>query len=506
MAQNETTKPKKSRGFTAAAVMFGAIALAIVVLINLMVSRLNVIWDMTPTGIYKLTDSTRDYLKSVDKDVNFYFLYDMDLLSTDTDSMPLYNALNEYSSYDCINFQAFDPDDDPDKTKELQDKGFTLSQGDIVIECEDRYKHIPAYTMFETHTDNGTDGKQAATSSVYFTGENLITGAIEAVVTGKETKIYFLTGHSEMSIEKDYTTLKKNLAARNYIAEPLDISSKESIPEDAAIVIVAAPKTDITQNELKVLNDYLDKGGNVCFWMSPNEDAIDYTNIESILKDFSISMDYDRVNETDPDLYVPNDPASFRCSIVVAEQTSTIDLTSELSQFVNQGAMPFMTNSRSFAQIYNEGNNNEHVTTGSLLQTIDRIGDGSSTAIGEPLGGSKPRDRIQDYVLDLAMYSTDSSRAGAKIMVMGNGEFMDDENIYEAYSVISVNLQLSVFSWMYDSDRALDFGIGGKERTFDEMHIDSASKATVTNVIFIAVPVVVGLIGGVVWLRRRYSE
>ena len=71
---------------------------------------------------------------------------------------------------------------------------------------------------------------------------------------------------------------------------------------------------------------------------------------------------------------------------------------------------------------------------------------------------------------------------------------------------IPVNLQLSVFSWMYDSDKALDFGIAGKERTFDEMNIESTSKANVINVIFIAVPVVVGLIGGAVWLRRRYSE
>ncbi|MBO5558598.1 GldG family protein [Ruminococcus sp.] len=505
MAQKETAKPKKARSFTAAAMVFGAIALAIVILLNLMVSRLNVIWDMTPTGMYKLTQSTRDYLESVDKKVNFYFLFDMDVLSTDTDSMPLYNAMKEYSEYDCINFQAFDPDSDPDKTKELQNMGFTVSQGDIVIECEGRTKHIPAYTMFETHTSSDNSGKQA-TSSVYFTGENIITGAIEAVVTGKEVKIYFLTGHSEKQIDTDFTTLKTNLASRNYIAEPLNLTTGSSVPEDASIVIVASPKTDITDNELKVLNDYLDKGGNICFWMAPNEDTVEYTNIESILADFSISMDYDRVTETDTDLYPPNDPTSFLCSIVVADQTSSIDLTSELAQFVDQGAQPFMTNTRSFMQIYNEGNNNEHVTTGSLLQTIDKIGDGSSTAVGEPMGGSKPRDRITDVVLDLAMYSTDSSRAGAKIMVMGNGDFLDDDNIYQAYMTIPVNLQLSVFSWMYDSDKALDFGIAGKERTFDEMNIESTSKANVINVIFIAVPVVVGLIGGAVWLRRRYSE
>ncbi|WP_295153364.1 GldG family protein [uncultured Ruminococcus sp.] len=505
MAQKETAKPKKARSFTPAAIAFGTIALAIVVLINLMVSRLNVIWDMSPTGIYQLTDTTRNYLNSVDKQVDFYFLFDMDVLSTDTDSMPLYNALREYSKFDCVNFQAFDPDSDPDKTKELQELGYSISKGDIVIVCDGRSKHIPAYTMFETHTNTDNTNKQT-TSSVYFTGENIITGAIEAVVTGKEVKMYFLTGHGEKSLDNEYTTLKKNLAARNYIAQELDLTSKTTVPDDAAIVIVAAPKNDISPTELAALNSYLDNGGNICFWMAPNEDPIDYTNIESIFKDFSISMDYDLVTETDDEFYVPNDPTSFRCSIVRADETSSIDLTSELSQFVENGDVPVMTNTRSFMEIYNEGESKENITVGSLLQTIDRVGDGSSTAIGEPYGGTKPAERIQNVVLDLSMYSTDRNRANAKIMVMGNGEFMDDENIYQTYMTIPVNLQLSVFSWMYDSDQALDFGIEGKERTFDEMSIESKAKANVTNVIFIAVPVVVGLIGGAVWLRRRYSE
>ncbi|MBO4865786.1 MAG: GldG family protein [Ruminococcus sp.] len=501
MAQNETKKPKKSHGFTAVAIVFAAISLAIVVFINLMVSRLNIIWDLTSTGIYKLTDSTRDYLDSVDKKVNFYFLFDMDMLSTDTDSMPLYNAMKEYSKFDCINFQAFDPDNDPDKIKELQEMGLTVNQGDIVVECEGRTKRIPANSMFQTQVDDNQ-----TTSTLYFTGENLITGAIDAVVTGRETKMYFLTGHGEKALNTDYTTLKKNLAARNYIAETLDLTSSNSVPEDAAIVILAAPKNDISDFELKALNDYLDKGGNICFWMSPNDAELDYVNIEKLLKEYNIAMDYDIVEETDPELANVNYPTSFICAPVYPDETTNIDITSELKQLEQQGATPIMTDTRSFVQIYGEGDNSTHVFAGGLLDTVDRIGDGSSTAIGKPMGGAKPRETLGNSVLELAMYSTDTQRADSKIMVIGTAEFMDDENINQAYSIVAVNLQLSVFSWMYDSELALDFGIGSKERTFDEMSIESASKAQVTNVIFIAVPVVVGLIGGAVWLKRRYTE
>lgn len=505
MAQKENTKPKKSRGFTAVALIFAAISLAIVVFINLMVSRLNITWDLTPNKIYKLTDSTTDYLKSVDKKVNFYFLQDMDELSTERDVMPLYNAMNEYSSFDCINFMAFNPDDNPDKTKELQEYGFKLSSGDIVVECEGRTKRIPAYTMFNTVNNTSKDGKQS-TSALYFNGENIITGAIEAVVTGRETKIYFLTGHGEKSVDKDYSKLKKDLAARNYIAETLDLTRMESVPDDAVIIIVAAPQSDILDNELKALNDYLDRGGNICFWMSPNEAELDYVNIDSLLKEYNISMDYDYVEETDPDLYSPNDHTSFYCSIVVADETTKIDITSGLRQFTEQNIKPAMIYTRSFDLLYGEGDNSTHVFAGGLLETVDKVGDRSSTAIGKPFGGAKPRQTLGNNVLELAVYSTDTQRADSKVMAIGNAEFIDDENYEQVYSIIPVNLQLSVFSWMYDSEQALDFGIGGKEQTLDEMSIESASKATVTNIIFIAVPVVVGLIGGGVWLKRRYTE
>jgi hypothetical protein len=501
MAQKETTKPKKSRGFTAVALIFAAISLAIVVLINMMVSRLDITWDLTSSGMYKLTDTTTNYLDSLDKKVNFYFLFDMDLLSTDTDSMPLYNAMKEYSGFDCINFEAFDPDSNPDKIKEFQEMGLTVSQGDIVIEYEGRIKRIQANTMFQTHiNDNQT------TSTMYFTGENIITGAIDAVVSGRETKMYFLTGHGEKPLDTDYTKLKKNLAARNYIAETLDLTSSNSVPEDAAIVILAAPKNDISDFELKALNDYLDNGGNICFWMSPNDAELDYVNIEKLLKEYNIAMDYDIVEETDSKRANINYPTSFICAPVYADETTNIDITSELKQLEKQGYTPIMTDTRSFVQIYGEGDNSTHVFAGSLLQTIKDAGTGDATAIGRPYGGAKPRETLGNSELDLAMYSTDTLRADSKIMVIGTAEFMDDENIDQPYSIVPVNLQLSVFSWMYDSELALDFGIDGKERTFDEMSIETASKATVTNVIFIAVPVVVGLIGGAVWLKRRYTE
>lgn len=506
MAQTKTkTKSSgKPRSFTGFAAVFAMLALAIAIILNLLASRLDVVWDMTPTSMYKLTDTSKDYLKNLEKQVNFYFLFDMDLLSTDTNSMALYHALEEYSSYDNINFVSFDPDDDPELTAQLQDMGYSLSRGDIVVECEGRSKHIPGLNMYQNYIDTADDGTQTI-DSMYFSGENYITGAIDSVVSGREATVYFLTGHGEKSLSTDYTTLTKNLSNRNYLAKTLDLAMEDAVPDDASMLILAAPQSDISKDELRMLDDYLDKGGNICFWMSPNEAELDYTNIDTILHEFGLAMEYDIVAENSSDLHVSGDPYTFRCSVVAAPEDSDTDLTSGLAEFIDGGIVPFMSNTRSFCYASSESSDSS-VENGSLLQTT--AVNGICTAVGEVCGGTNvlAEDLVSENMpFDLAMYGTSTLRNNAKIMVMGNAEFIDDTNVSQDYMIVPVNLMLSVFSWMYDSDLALDMGIADKERTYDSMNFNSETAANTANVVFIVVPLCIGLIGAGVWLARRYS-
>ncbi|MCR5718143.1 MAG: GldG family protein [Oscillospiraceae bacterium] len=500
----EQKKNDKRRGFTAFALMLLGMTLAIAIVLNLLASRLNVIWDMTPTGMYKLTDTSRDFLNQLDKKVNFYFLLDMDVLSTDTDSMALYHALDEYRACPNINFVDFEPDADPAQTEKLQELGYQLSRGDIVIECEGKSRHIPGRSMYRSTVEENTN----LIDSMYFTGENYITGAIQSVISGTDTVIYFLTGHGEKSISEDYTAFARNLANRNYLSKPLDLTTADAVPEDAAMIIVAGPQFDISRDEMRLLSGYLDNGGNVCFWMTPNKEEIRYSNIESILESFGLLMDYNRVKETDSSLHISGDPYTFRCSVVAPGDENSIDLTSGIAEYIDAGIVPFMSNTRSFYQQLTPEDTSLQI--GSLLQTVqsgtDAMGNPTASAIGEPYGGTDiTNTEVSGQILDLAMFSTSSLRADAKVMVMGNAEFIDDVNVQQDYMIVPVNLMLSVISWMYDSDLALDMGIDDKERTYDTMTLNSEQAANATNIVFIAVPAAVGLIGLGVWLRRRYS-
>ena len=502
-------KNKKTMRSTAFAALLAALVLAIAIPLNLLASRLDVVWDMTPSKMYELTDTTKNYLSKLDKQVDFYFLMDMDVLATDTQSMALYHSLQEYASYDKINFVDFEPDADPELTTKLQNEGgFRLSRGDMVICCEDRSKHILSNTMYK---DNYTtdDSGNTVHDSAFFTGENIITGAIDAVASGRDTMIYFVGGHGEKTIEANYTKLCENLTNRNYSTASLDLSMSETVPDNAALLIFAAPQQDITNDELRKLNAYLDQGGNICFWMSPNEETVRYKNFESIFESFGLAMDYDIVAETDNSLHIDGDPYTFRCNVVGNEEG--IDLTSGLLDYVEAGVIPYMTRTRSFYQLLgSSGTTDNTVTSGSLLQTVanstDELGNAMSSAVGEVCGGDTPSAQdIEGQVLDLAMYAESTRRNNARIMLMGNAEFIDDTNVKQDYMIIPVNLALSVFSWMYDSEIDLDMGIEDKERGYDTLRLNSEKEANTTNIIFVVVPFCMALVGAGVWLKRRYS-
>lgn len=58
---------------------------------------------------------------------------------------------------------------------------------------------------------------------------------------------------------------------------------------------------------------------------------------------------------------------------------------------------------------------------------------------------------------------------------------------------------------MHNSDLDMDMGIADKAKDYDSMTLASATEANTLSVIFIVVPLLVGLIGAGVWLGRRYS-
>lgn len=510
--KSRNSKKRRATGLAWAMVI---LVLAIAIPLNLIANRLDLSWDMTPSRLYSLSETSTDYLEELsesDTKVNMYFLMKMDELETDDDSMALYNILKQYSRYSCINFVDFDPDEDPELVDSLNPDGYlNLTTGDILIECGGVEKRIPGTSMYKyegNYNSNGTFVTEAA----YFQGENYITGAIKAAVSNITPVVYFLSGHGEPSLEDNYTSLIANLSNYNYDAKQINLMEEGKIPDDAAILFEAGPTEDITDDEKEMIDEYLDGGGNITFMMTPEKADMRYKNIEAIMDDFCIAMDYDRVYETDNDYHVSGDAYTVQCNLVESDSSddsdssdsyiditavndassNTVDLTSGL---IDSGIYTFMPESRSFYTASNE--NYSSLTMGDLIRT-------NTSAVGEPYGGTDDDPaNITDDVngLTLSMYSMDETRNSAKVVVFGSAEFINDERLKDDYFVNPVYLLLSTISWMKSSD--VDMGIEDKENVYDTIDFVEQSRATSTIWVFLAVPVVIAVAGLCIWAGRR---
>ena len=364
------------------------------------------------------------------------------------------------------------------------DNAFTLSTGDMIFICDNVKKRIPGSSMYTTYTDDNGN-----TTGEDFKGENLITGSIKGVAENRTPTVYFLSGHGEKSLDS-YTRFTTNLTNYNYAAKELNLSEADAVPEDAALVLVAAPTKDITDAESEKLNAYLDNGGNISLLMSPNGGSFVYTNLEKIMKDYGFYMDYDRVYETNNNYHISGDAYTIQCELNELEDDSeATDLTSAL---VDQGLYTFMPESRSFR--YNDEGGK--YTIAPLITSYD-------SAVGEPYGGTSDDPEEESGQLLLAAHSTSVGRNDSKMVVFGNAEFIDDEHVSDDTVIVPVYLFLSTISWMYDSDINMD--IATKSTTNDYISLQDSGFAQRLMVVLTVVPIAIMAVGVGGWIKRRNS-
>jgi hypothetical protein len=102
-------------------------------------------------------------------------------------------------------------------------------------------------------------------------------------LTREQRTVYFLVGHGEASArEKDnllrkLNLFKKLLQAQNYQVKNLGAAegSTDTVPEDAAMVIIAAPEEALLPEEERSLSEYIDQGGSLMVFVDPGGDPLE---------------------------------------------------------------------------------------------------------------------------------------------------------------------------------------------------------------------------------------
>lgn len=256
---------------------------------------------------------------------------------------------------------------------------------------------------------------------VAFVSETEILKGLLRLLNPGNNVVYFLTGHGEPDVEQPgeaaLTRAKSTLESKNYTVKTLNLLAENEIPEDATVIVIAGPKKPVSQDEVKLLQDYLASGGSLIVMENPIPltqfgDAADPL-ADLLAEDWGISFDNDVVI----DLNSPQ-PTTAAAAYYDAGHPVTINMNNLVTFF------PF---SRSLQM----SGTKEGITLTPLIQTNERSW-GETDFQSLTGGGQVGLDTDErPGPLTLAIAGENSS-TGGRVVVFGTSTFAADQ-FFDAY-------------------------------------------------------------------------
>jgi ABC-type uncharacterized transport system involved in gliding motility auxiliary subunit len=253
---------RRSARYGAIATVGVIVALAIVVAVNWLASRQNKRWDLTASRQNSLAEQTVKVLQSLDSPVKFT-VFDQ---QTNFERFRTRLEAYRYNSPQ-VSVEYVDPDMKPIVARDYQIEAY----GTVVVEYKGKRERVTSDTE-----------------------QDLTNGLIKAMST-MERKVYYLQGHGEREpnkTERDgYSAVSGSLRKDNYAVERLVLAQMKEVPDDATVVLIAGPTTDLLPAETEALRRYLAKAGKLMVMLDPplGGNATPLPNLEGILKEWGIT-------------------------------------------------------------------------------------------------------------------------------------------------------------------------------------------------------------------------
>lgn len=450
---------------------------AICVVVNLVVSALPAKYtsiDCSATKLYSLTSDTKDRVSKLDEDITIYVLNSKK--SKDAKIDETINRYKDLSSH--INVKYVDPATSPKFYQDYTDT--TPTTNSLIIESKNRSKVIDYNDIYEYDSSSYYYGYQSQSSITGYDAEGQITSAIEYVTMDADELpvIYQITGHNETEIGSNFQSV---VSKANANLKSLELFNEEKVPEDATAIIINSPTVDFNEEDAQKVIDYLNGGGKAliigCY--AYNDEL---TNFNKILAAYNVSFKTGVVAENDSSKYYQN-------PLYLLPTVETTDYTSDATD-----GYVFLAGSCAIS--YPE--DTDDVTYTKLLSTSD------SAVLKKDwknITTSKAEDGDENGPFTTGLAVNDSS-TGASVVVFGTPYVVDD-SYDNAVSGNNADMFKDVITSMTGNVELASSVIPVKDYTLSNITINTLQAVVTGLIIMIAVPILLIIIGIVVWAMRR---
>lgn len=488
---------KFSRGWLSIAII--AVFLACVVAVNIIASVLenkfpSLSVDITSSNMYQLQDDTKKLCKNVNKDIDIYLLSDEDTFTSYDSSFGVAyfsQALQFFKEIAALNshitFKFEDTASNPSFAKKYSNLNLTTSGSSTICVIDagnDRYKGLSMTDFFETENDSSTGYTKIKSSKV----EQAVCTAILGLTKENVAKACFVTSSGVNS--SYFSTLKTFLDNQAYSTSTVDLDSNNKVPNDCDILLFVAPTTDISEQALKKVNDYLNtaKKSNKTFVYIPAPAVINggTPNMDSFLEEQGIKIDNKWIYEEDNDYLTPLSPNDNRLSTFDYDDsdfTDGIDSSTKVAMFDTWNIT--LTKGSSAKVLLKSSKKADLLPTDA--KSTDDIKKGSGKALnGAVINQSEVSDGVNKNVVVIGSYDALCGDLLTKYSQYNNSKYFAN-----LFNLLTENDGETI---TINSATASDTSLG----------LEAASDALFPSILFVGIiPLGVLILGIVIWAVRR---
>ncbi|SDE51605.1 ABC-type uncharacterized transport system [Paenibacillus sp. UNCCL117] len=426
--------------------------------------------DLTENNKFTLSDQTKQTLDGLDKDIKI-----ISLTTTDTNpymKREVVELVQEYKKRTGkITFEEYDAVQNPAVARQYE----VDPAGTLVVESGAQKKTLSFYDMFLPSQQNP--------NGYSFAGEEKLTQALVNLDVKEKRKLYFLSGHNEIPLA-EMSLWRSGLAEANYDVQELNLLREGKMPDDAEVLAIIGPETDLSDQEAELVKTFLAGKGKLylALGFNPNMGTA-WKNLDAIMSSYGIKDQHAVAIE--PKQSALNSPLS------IVPEYSGHEITRMLQEY---NLLTVMT----LAVTLNADQANADYPATPILRTTEAAYGETDLKTLSGQGASKKDASDVAGPLNLG-YVVENKENKPKAVVLGGSTFLVDQ-----YLQMQGNRDFALNS------------IGWLQEQTDQITIrpregDNLSTAMVTNeqanwiflgtVIFF--PLLFLIVGGFIWWRRR---
>lgn len=269
------TRTFRAGGYSAvAALIVIAIAIAVNLFAGALPSSVTHI-DTTVSGLFTLSAQTEQLVSALDKDVTLYWI-----VQSGSEDSTISELLDRYAGLSShITISKKDPVVYPNFASQYTSE--PLYNNSLIVVSGERSQYI-SYT--DIYVTDYSSYYMTGSVSSEFNGEGELTAAIDYVTNDDLPTLYTLSGHGESTLPSNLQSLAE---AENMLVESLSLLTVDAVPEDADLVVIYAPQSDISSDERNMLIAYLQGGGKMLMVLDYIEE--DTPNLDAVLTEYGLT-------------------------------------------------------------------------------------------------------------------------------------------------------------------------------------------------------------------------